>query len=296
MLLMLSTTPTLKKNPGRCARKIYPPLPNHMSWTGAMRGVKNSTYRQHPQEAPSVEGQMVNGPAQGLPKTVLAGTMAIGDTAHPIEGPRELTGHEAIMIADPPHHQGSAGRTGVVATGQTSLCLLHMGRATVKVVTVVDTAIEIEQRLAMSTFLPTKVPDPERNVGHGIPTIDRLAEMVDVGPETLATQETVFPKIVRSGAEATETGTEGATRAALEETGEMGERAHEVPSEETGHASEIETFTGDRIACTSHAWGPFEWESVFRLYQQEEVSCWDSAHAVWLDGFLYNMHGVSGAT
>ena len=103
---------------------------------------------------------MVNGPAQGLLKAVLAGTMATGDTVHPIEAPLESTVHEATTIADPHLHQGSAGHTGVVATGQTCLCLLHIRLATAKVVTVVTvvgTAIETEKHPAISA---TAEPQP----------------------------------------------------------------------------------------------------------------------------------------
>lgn len=220
-----------------------------------------------------MEVQMVNGPAQVLLRAVLAGQTAIDDTVHPTEDHLGLIGHEEITTVDPRLHQNSAGRTGVVEMGRACLCLLHTRLATAKVVTV-GTAIETEPHLAMFTFLLMKEHDPERNLAHETLTRGLLAEMVDVDPETLGTREMVLPTIVRTGAGASGTGTERVTHATLEETGEMVERAHEVPSEETGHASEIETFTGGRIVCTSNPHRYFDWvgleargEGVCLLYR-----------------------------
>ena len=41
-------------------------------------------------------------------------------------------------------------------------------------------------------------------------------------------------------------------RATSDETGEMVEHAHEAQIEETGHASETETFTDGRVVCISN--------------------------------------------
>jgi hypothetical protein len=157
-----------------------------------------------------------------------------------------------------------------VAMEQTSLCLQHIHLATALLVTV-GTAIETEHHhLAIPTFLPTKEHDLGRNVD--LETRMTGLEMVDVDLEILVTRETDLPMIVRTGAGATETGSERVIRVTLEETDEMGERAREVPIGETGHASETETFTGGRIVCVSSPHRPSDWatgvgKGLFRSYQ-----------------------------
>ncbi|KAJ4354100.1 uncharacterized protein N0V89_005833 [Didymosphaeria variabile] len=171
-------------------------------------------------------------------------------TVHPTEDRLGLIDHEETTTVGhhPRQDMESADRIGAVME-QTSLCLLRIRPAMVKVVTV-GTATATGTgtgalRPEILIFLHTMDRDPERNVDPENLTTGR--ETVGVDPEILVTREMALPMNVRTVAGVTETGTEQEIRATLDETGAMVGHVHEVQIEETGHASETETFTGDRV-------------------------------------------------
>ncbi|KAL1608476.1 serine/threonine protein kinase, CMGC, CDC2/CDK subfamily [Paraconiothyrium brasiliense] len=223
------------------------------------------------------------GQKQNLPPAPAGDVMV-----HPIEGRPELIDHEETTTVGRRRRQDmeTAGHIGVVME-QTSLFLLCIRLAMVKVVTVGTATVIVTGalRLEILIFLRTMDRDPERNVD--LETLTTGQEMVDVDPVILVTRETALPTIVRTVAGVTGTGTEQEIRATLDEIGAMVGHVHEVQIEETGHASETETFTDGRIA-----WG----KGLICSYTEEAHSSWTLAHTVWEDCFLYNMHGASWST